>query len=237
MNQQAPRPFKVLGVQQIAIGALSKDRLTKLWIDLLGLERRDVCANAVILRERRLDCATERANLIEQGTTDICRDIDGGLAADIDTGRSRAEATLTDGRAAELFARMVRTLGGPADLMDRPVQHLTAAKVVKACPALRDGHVTAMNARDVGLVVVELGGGRRRADDKLDHSVGLTQCVGLGRKLKAGEPLAIFHAATAAAADAAIARLQQVIQLGDAKPVTHQIIAARVDASQVQARQ
>ena len=161
----------------------------------------------------------------------------GGLAADIDIGRSRAEATLTDGRAAELFARMVRTLGGPAALMDRPVRHLTAAKVVKACPALRDGHVTAMNARDVGLVVVELGGGRRRADDKLDHSVGLTQCVGLGRKLKAGEPLAIVHAATAAAADAAIARLQQVIQLGDAKPVTHQIIAARVDASQVQARQ
>ena len=32
------RPFKVLGIQQIAIGAPSKDRLRALWVDLLGLE-------------------------------------------------------------------------------------------------------------------------------------------------------------------------------------------------------
>ncbi len=34
----AARPFKVLGVQQIAIGATSKSRLQKLWVDMLGLE-------------------------------------------------------------------------------------------------------------------------------------------------------------------------------------------------------
>ncbi|THU02894.1 VOC family protein [Lampropedia puyangensis] len=33
-----PRPFKVLGIQQIAIGALSKDNLKRLWVDALGLE-------------------------------------------------------------------------------------------------------------------------------------------------------------------------------------------------------
>jgi len=32
------RPFKVLGVQQIAIGGPDKGRLRKLWVDLLGLE-------------------------------------------------------------------------------------------------------------------------------------------------------------------------------------------------------
>jgi len=32
------RPFKVLGIQQIAIGGLDKHRLQKLWVDLLGLE-------------------------------------------------------------------------------------------------------------------------------------------------------------------------------------------------------
>ena len=32
------RPFKVLGIQQIAIGATSKTRLQKLWVDMLGLE-------------------------------------------------------------------------------------------------------------------------------------------------------------------------------------------------------
>jgi lactoylglutathione lyase len=34
----ASRPFKVLGIQQIAIGGTSKARLQKLWVDMLGLE-------------------------------------------------------------------------------------------------------------------------------------------------------------------------------------------------------
>jgi lactoylglutathione lyase len=32
------RPFKVLGIQQIAVGGLDKDRLRKLWVDTLGLK-------------------------------------------------------------------------------------------------------------------------------------------------------------------------------------------------------
>jgi lactoylglutathione lyase len=32
------RPFKVLGVQQIAVGGPDKERLKKLWVDMLGLE-------------------------------------------------------------------------------------------------------------------------------------------------------------------------------------------------------
>ncbi len=35
----APRPFKVLGIQQIAIGTLNKHKLQTLWVDILGLEK------------------------------------------------------------------------------------------------------------------------------------------------------------------------------------------------------
>ena len=42
------RPFKVLGIQQIAIGSTSKDRLRTLWVDMLGLE---VTGNFVSERE------------------------------------------------------------------------------------------------------------------------------------------------------------------------------------------
>jgi lactoylglutathione lyase len=34
----SPRPFKVLGLQQIAIGGADKQRLARLWVDLFGLE-------------------------------------------------------------------------------------------------------------------------------------------------------------------------------------------------------
>jgi lactoylglutathione lyase len=36
-KQPARRPFKVLGIQQIAIGGASKDRMRKLWVDMFGL--------------------------------------------------------------------------------------------------------------------------------------------------------------------------------------------------------
>lgn len=49
MNPQAlERPFKVLGIQQIAIGGSSKERLKKLWGDMLGLT---ATGNYVSVRE------------------------------------------------------------------------------------------------------------------------------------------------------------------------------------------
>ena len=38
ISNQTARPFKVLGIQQIAIGAPNKQRLKTLWVDMLGLE-------------------------------------------------------------------------------------------------------------------------------------------------------------------------------------------------------
>ena len=36
-SPRSPRPFSVLGVQQIAVGGLDKQRLRAFWVDLLGL--------------------------------------------------------------------------------------------------------------------------------------------------------------------------------------------------------
>ena len=48
MPNTSNRPFKVLGIQQIAIGAPSKDKLKTLWVDMLGLE---IIGNYVSERE------------------------------------------------------------------------------------------------------------------------------------------------------------------------------------------
>ena len=37
-ERPSTRPFKILGIQQIAVGGLEKDRLRALWVDTLGLE-------------------------------------------------------------------------------------------------------------------------------------------------------------------------------------------------------
>src|SRR5580765_3151303 len=84
----------------------------------------------------------------------------GKLAPSVAAGRARAEAALEDGRAAEKFARMVAALGGPDDFLDHADRYLARAAVIKPCTADRPGYVTGMNARDVGMAVVTLGGGR-----------------------------------------------------------------------------
>lgn len=140
----------------------------------------------------------------------------GGLAADRATARVKLQAALDSGAAAERFGRMAQALGGPADLMERPEAHLIAAPVVKPVPAPRAGRLAAMRTRDIGLVIVELGGGRRQPGDRLDMRVGLDRMAQLGDDVAAGDPIAMVHAADEASADRAVARVQAAVTLTDA---------------------
>ena len=150
----------------------------------------------------------------------------GRLAPDRSAALARVDLALDSGAALECFARMVAALGGPVDFCERAAQHLVAAPVVQPVPAPRGGWVQGMATRAIGLAVVELGGGRRQASDAVDHRVGYAQLVGTGQRVEAGEPLALVHAASRAAADAAGARLASLVRLGDAPPARTPVLIA-----------
>jgi len=136
----------------------------------------------------------------------------GGLAADLPEARARALHALDSGAAAERFARMVSGLGGASDLRQAALG-LPAAPVLCDLPAPRDGELVATDVRAIGLAIVALGGGRRRAEDRIDPRVGLTQVLPLGSSVRKGEPLARVHAASQADAEAAIAALQAAMRI------------------------
>lgn len=150
------------------------------------------------------------------------------LVPSVAAGRVRAQSALDDGRAAEKFARMVDALGGPSDFLKQPARYLAHAPVTKPCTALRGGYVTGMNAREVGMAVVALGGGRRHADDAIDSSVGLTKVIDIGAQVRAGEALCIVHAGSEATADETIVRLQAAIRIGDARPAARPVLMGRI---------
>ncbi|MBI3199406.1 MAG: thymidine phosphorylase [Rhodospirillales bacterium] len=152
----------------------------------------------------------------------------GGLSPTVAAGRARAEAALADGRAAEVFGRMVAALGGPADFVEHSGRYLPGAPVIRPCNAERSGHIVGMNARQIGIAVVALGGGRTHADDAIDTSVGLTEMIDVGAAVRAGNPLCIVHAATDAAADEAIALVRRAIHIGDAAPADMPIVMDRI---------
>lgn len=149
--------------------------------------------------------------------SEACLDL-GGL-----TGADRA---LSTGAAAERFARMVVAQGGPADLLEHPDRHLPPAPVIRPIPA--GGRVAAIDAEALGHAVVALGGGRLLAADRVDPRVGLSDLLKIGEEAGADRPLGFVHAASDAAAQAAIATVQAAYLMGDGPPpgalIRHEVL-------------
>ena len=152
----------------------------------------------------------------------------GGVFGEASDARAAAEAALDGGAAAERFAAMVGTLGGPADLLENMDEYLTAAPVVRAVEPLEAGTITTVDVRAVGIAVVGLGGGRARESDAVDHSVGFTEVAALGERVGPGErPLALVHARDEASAEHAAGLLRGAVTLGDS-PESHEPIVLEV---------
>ncbi len=152
-----------------------------------------------------------------------------GIAADAAEGRRRIMDAFTSGKAAEIFGRMVAALGGPAGFMDDPAAYLAPAPVIRDVFPAEDGIVEAVDSRAVGIAVIELGGGRARPEDKIDHSVGFTRLAAIGTPVGAGDaPLAVVHARTEAHAEKAAAALRAAYKLGHAIPEETPVVFERI---------
>lgn len=138
----------------------------------------------------------------------------GGLADKAKTARRELVSVLENGKAAEHFARMVVMQGGPADLLDQPAKHLPAAPVIRALESPTSGYIEYVDTRAIGQCVVQLGGGRRHLEDRIDHRVGLSELCSVGDPVNKGDPLGIIHAADETAWQAAAKTLTAAITVG-----------------------
>ncbi|MCW3784091.1 thymidine phosphorylase [Defluviimonas salinarum] len=151
-----------------------------------------------------------------------------GLADNAGEGADQIEEALESGRAAETFGRMVAALGGPSDFVERYPDRLPAAPVVVDFVTPRDGFVAHIDGEMLGQAVVHLGGGRLRDGDRINPSVGLSQIMGVGEPVEKGEALVRIHAATPAAAEAAVASVRAAIRIEDDEPDEPVLIHKRI---------
>ena len=156
-----------------------------------------------------------------------------GISADQAAGRAKAREALENGKAAEIFARMVSAHGGANDLMEAPDKYLAKAPVIRPVTLGKSGYVSAMDTRAMGMVVVDLGGGRRRADDEIDAAVGLSAVAGIGDETGPDVPLAMVHARDDESAEKAVAAIIEAVTIvptaqdaPDPSPVIGEIISA-----------
>ncbi|EKN3338558.1 TPA: thymidine phosphorylase [Yersinia enterocolitica] len=187
--------------------------------------------NAVEVREavRFLTGEYRNPRLLEV-TMALCVEmlLSGGLAQNDADARAKLQAVLDNGKAAEIFGRMVAAQKGPSDFVERYDSYLPAAMLSKPVFAERSGIITAMDTRALGMAVVSLGGGRRRATDPIDYSVGLTDMARLGASVDGQQPLAVIHANNEDDWQQAADAVRAAITLGQKAPEETPVVYRRI---------
>lgn len=190
--------------------------------------------NALEVREAvRFLTGAERNPRLLEVTLALCSEmlISGKLAASEEEARGKLLQVLDRGQAAEVFARMVAAQGGPVDFVERHDAYLPQPMLSKAVYADRPGIVSSMDTRALGMAVVAMGGGRQRASDSIDYSVGMSDMITLGERADAQRPLAMVHASSEASWQQAAAAVKAAVTLSDSAPEATPVVYRRVTAS------
>ncbi len=115
-----------------------------------------------------------------------------GTVKTLPEARKLALATLKDGSALAKFADLLNWQGGDATIAYN-LNKLPVAPVKTVIKAPKNGWVKSFANDQVGYLLIELGGGRKTKEDKLDLSVGFTFHVKVGSKVKKGDALMTIH--------------------------------------------
>ncbi len=121
----------------------------------------------------------------------------GRRANSLEVARSMAESAVANGSAWQTFRRLVAAQGGDVSYVDSP-QKLANARVVETVPSPESGFLSQINARVVGEASVDLGAGRAKKGDPIDHAVGFEILRKVGDRVETGQPLFVIHANDAA---------------------------------------
>ena len=117
----------------------------------------------------------------------------GEKASDADVGRRMLVEAIETGKALAKFREWIEAQGGDARVADE-LSLLQEAACVQTVPAPLTGYLAGVDAMEVGLTAVELGAGRMKKGDPVEHSVGIEVHRKVGDRVAGGEPLFTIHA-------------------------------------------
>lgn len=112
----------------------------------------------------------------------------GGVEKTFDKALKRAWKVLEDGSALAEFRKLLKSQGGDDRVIEdySLLPQATAKTVVKATA---DGYIKSFANAQIGLLLIELGGGRKEKTDKIDFAVGFNFHKKIGDKVKKGEAI------------------------------------------------
>ena len=137
-----------------------------------------------------LECLEGRGGAeVVEVTMSLAQELLGHLGSDLC--RDDLEDAISSGRAREKFDRWALAQGADADWIARPRLELAPVEAVIESPTA--GFVTYVDARAIGLLMVEAGAGRAKPTDQIDSGVSLRYVTRLGKQVEAGQELARLY--------------------------------------------
>jgi pyrimidine-nucleoside phosphorylase len=142
--------------------------------------------------------------------------------------RARLAGLLDGGQALSKFREWIAAQGGDLSYVDEPAR-LPRAHHIEEVRALRSGYVADLDAREVGLTSMLLGGGRAKKGDEIDHAVGVVLSAKIGDRVQEGQSLLTIHANDEAKLWGAQQRLLAAYKWSDdpvsPPPLLHEIVS------------
>ncbi len=134
------------------------------------------------------------------------------------------ESALRDGRAMDVWRRMIRAQGGDPDAP------LPVAKHQEVVRATRSGTLSKLDAMAVGVGAWRLGAGRARKEDPVQAVAGIELHAKPGDHVEQGQPLMTLHTDTPERFERAITALEDAVDYSDGPVELPGIVLGRVDA-------
>ena len=138
----------------------------------------------------------------------------GEKAPNLTEARTIVEKALSDGLAWKQFRSMVINQEGDVSYVDHP-EKMALAPIIKIVSADRDGYLKWIDAKEIGESTVDMGAGRIRKEDSIDHAVGVIIHHKVGDKVEMGQPLFTLHARDQKSCDIAEKRIQKAHEWSD----------------------
>jgi len=147
-----------------------------------------------------------------------------GQANDFTMACKQAQTCLASGEPRRKWNQMLAAQGADMKAFESQLLKEQAAPVVAAVRSDTAGFVQSCDARAVGELVRDLGGGRLTKESKVDPSVGVDQLAKVGEAVRPGTTLGRVHAGTPAEGEAGATRLRAAFQIGSAAPAQRVLI-------------
>jgi pyrimidine-nucleoside phosphorylase len=128
--------------------------------------------------------------------------------------RPMLEEKLADGSAWDKFYTLVKAQDGNVKQIENP-DLLPTAPVILDVPCPETGILSGIDAREVGLTALDLGAGRIKKGQPVDHAVGVVVHRKVGDRIESGNPLVTVHARTEESARRAADRLLAAHRWGE----------------------